>query len=202
MIFGSNVFGRPTSLGGDVPGPRTNDDRPSVRKARDRADEQTRRVGFPAGLVEEALALVPRTLRLAGREPACDLGLHGTTGYLAAGTGTWGFKGAPIFGLALAQEIATGRARPLVAPFYRAVRRGCDGAGRRLRRHPLRGAPSRIPVLDLTTGERERERESRRGSRAPAYGVGEGGESWTAPGSAEVMMSAGRRETVNGERRS
>ena len=37
--------------------------------------------------------------------------------YLAAGMGTWGFKGAPIFGLALAQEIVTGRAHPLVAPF-------------------------------------------------------------------------------------
>ncbi len=37
--------------------------------------------------------------------------------YLAAGMGTWGFKGAPIFGLALAQEVATGRVHPLVAPF-------------------------------------------------------------------------------------
>ncbi|GBC87597.1 Sarcosine oxidase subunit beta [bacterium HR12] len=36
---------------------------------------------------------------------------------LAAGMGTWGFKGAPIFGLGLAQEIATGRPHPLLAPF-------------------------------------------------------------------------------------
>jgi sarcosine oxidase subunit beta len=37
--------------------------------------------------------------------------------YLAAGMGTWGFKGAPIFGLGLAQEIATSRVHPLLAPF-------------------------------------------------------------------------------------
>jgi len=37
--------------------------------------------------------------------------------FLAAGMGTWGFKGAPIFGLCLAELIATGRVPDLVAPF-------------------------------------------------------------------------------------
>ena len=37
--------------------------------------------------------------------------------FMAGGMGTWGFKGAPIFGVAAAQEIATGRVHPLVAPF-------------------------------------------------------------------------------------
>jgi trimethylamine--corrinoid protein Co-methyltransferase len=46
-------------------------------------DLETGRVRIPPRLVEEALALAPRTLRLAGRDPACDLELDGTTGYLA-----------------------------------------------------------------------------------------------------------------------
>jgi len=37
--------------------------------------------------------------------------------YLMSGMGTWGFKGAPIFGLSLAEMIATGRTPELVAPF-------------------------------------------------------------------------------------
>jgi len=37
--------------------------------------------------------------------------------YLMTGMGTWGFKGAPIFGLAMAELIATGRTPPLIAPF-------------------------------------------------------------------------------------
>jgi sarcosine oxidase subunit beta len=37
--------------------------------------------------------------------------------YLAAGMGTWGFKGAPIFGVQVAEHIATGRAPELIAPF-------------------------------------------------------------------------------------
>lgn len=37
--------------------------------------------------------------------------------YLAAGMGTWGFKGAPIFGVQMAELIATGRTPPLIAPF-------------------------------------------------------------------------------------
>ncbi len=37
--------------------------------------------------------------------------------YLEAGMGTWGFKGAPIFGLSMAELIATGRTPELISPF-------------------------------------------------------------------------------------
>jgi sarcosine oxidase, subunit beta len=37
--------------------------------------------------------------------------------YLAAGMGTWGFKGSPIFGRTMAELIATGRTPALIAPF-------------------------------------------------------------------------------------
>jgi sarcosine oxidase subunit beta len=37
--------------------------------------------------------------------------------YLMAGMGTWGFKGAPIFGATMAETIATGRVPSLIAPF-------------------------------------------------------------------------------------
>jgi sarcosine oxidase, subunit beta len=37
--------------------------------------------------------------------------------YLAAGMGTWGFKGSPIFGATMAELVATGRTPPLIAPF-------------------------------------------------------------------------------------
>ncbi len=37
--------------------------------------------------------------------------------FLACGMGTWGFKGAPIFGVTAAETIATGRVDPLIAPF-------------------------------------------------------------------------------------
>lgn len=37
--------------------------------------------------------------------------------YLMAGMGTWGFKGAPIFGRSMAELIATGRTPELLAPF-------------------------------------------------------------------------------------
>jgi sarcosine oxidase subunit beta len=37
--------------------------------------------------------------------------------FLMAGMGTWGFKGAPIFGSTMAELIATGRTDPLIAPF-------------------------------------------------------------------------------------
>ena len=39
------------------------------------------------------------------------------TFYLVAGMGTWGFKGAPIFGRSVAEMIATVRTPPLIAPF-------------------------------------------------------------------------------------
>ena len=48
-----------------------------------RGDVETRRVTFPPGLVEERLALAPNTLALAGRDPACELHLDGTCGYLS-----------------------------------------------------------------------------------------------------------------------
>ncbi len=37
--------------------------------------------------------------------------------FMACGMGTWGFKGAPIFGVTAAETIATGRVDPLIAPF-------------------------------------------------------------------------------------
>ena len=47
------------------------------------ADAEARRVRLPRTVVEEALALPPRDLLLAGRDPACDLVLDGANGYLA-----------------------------------------------------------------------------------------------------------------------
>ncbi len=57
--------------------------------------------------------------RTTDRHPAArDAEASEVEGFtLAAGMGTWGFKGAPIFGLGLAEEIATGRPHPLLAPF-------------------------------------------------------------------------------------
>ena len=37
--------------------------------------------------------------------------------FLVAGMGTWGFKGSPIFGVTMAELIASGRTPPLIAPF-------------------------------------------------------------------------------------
>jgi sarcosine oxidase subunit beta len=37
--------------------------------------------------------------------------------FLMSGMGTWGFKGAPIFGRSMAELLATGRVDPLIAPF-------------------------------------------------------------------------------------
>jgi sarcosine oxidase subunit beta len=46
------------------------------------------------------------------------LGPTGVDGFgLMAGMGTWGFKGAPIFGATMASYIATGRVPELIAPF-------------------------------------------------------------------------------------
>jgi sarcosine oxidase subunit beta len=52
--------------------------------------------------------------------------------FLEAGMGTWGFKGAPIFGLSMAELIASGRTPELIAPFgperFRADRMVPDAA--------------------------------------------------------------------------
>jgi sarcosine oxidase, subunit beta len=46
------------------------------------------------------------------------LGPTGVEGFsVMAGMGTWGFKGAPIFGATLAEHVATGEVPPLIAPF-------------------------------------------------------------------------------------
>jgi sarcosine oxidase subunit beta len=46
------------------------------------------------------------------------LGDSGVKGFmLMSGMGTWGFKGAPIFGSSMAEVIATGRMPELIAPF-------------------------------------------------------------------------------------
>ncbi len=45
-------------------------------------DPETRRVFFPESVVRDALALAPRELLLAARDPACDLVLDGKDGYL------------------------------------------------------------------------------------------------------------------------
>ncbi len=37
--------------------------------------------------------------------------------FLMSGMGTWGFKGAPVFGRTIAELLATGRVDPLIAPF-------------------------------------------------------------------------------------
>ncbi|MGZ5290203.1 MAG: FAD-dependent oxidoreductase [Actinomycetota bacterium] len=37
--------------------------------------------------------------------------------FLMSGMGTWGFKGAPIFGKTMAEMLATGNVNPLIAPF-------------------------------------------------------------------------------------
>lgn len=55
----------------------------TLTRAGARADRDTRRVRFPPELVEAALARVPSTLLLAARDPACDLELDGSHGYLA-----------------------------------------------------------------------------------------------------------------------
>jgi sarcosine oxidase, subunit beta len=52
--------------------------------------------------------------------------------YLMAGMGTWGFKGAPVFGRTMAELVATGRTPSLIAPFgptrFRADRMVPDAA--------------------------------------------------------------------------
>ncbi len=52
--------------------------------------------------------------------------------FLMSGMGTWGFKGAPVFGKTMAEMLATGRVDPLIAPFgpdrFRADRMVPDAA--------------------------------------------------------------------------
>jgi len=48
-------------------------------------DGETGRVRFPASLVEDALRHAPRELLLAARDPACDLRVDGTAGWLSPG---------------------------------------------------------------------------------------------------------------------
>jgi trimethylamine--corrinoid protein Co-methyltransferase len=53
-----------------------------LERAGARADHDAGRVRFPREVVEAALAQVPATLLLAARDPACDLMLDGSRGYL------------------------------------------------------------------------------------------------------------------------
>lgn len=54
----------------------------ALGKAGARVDAEARRVFFPESVVRDALALAPRELLLAARDPSCDLVLDGTNGYL------------------------------------------------------------------------------------------------------------------------
>jgi sarcosine oxidase subunit beta len=61
------------------------------------------------------------------------LGPTGVDGFsVMAGMGTWGFKGAPIFGSTVAEYVSTGRMPELIAPFsldrFRADRMVPDAA--------------------------------------------------------------------------
>jgi len=51
-----------------------------------RIDAETLRVRFPRSLVEEALRLTPLELLLAARDPACDMRVDGTAGWLSTGS--------------------------------------------------------------------------------------------------------------------
>ena len=84
---------------------------------------------FVAGSAKRSIQILPfmakaRVMRQWGG--LCDmtpdsspiLGDSGVQGFtLMAGMGTWGFKGAPIFGSTMAELIATGRTPELIAPF-------------------------------------------------------------------------------------
>ena len=87
---------------------------------------------------------------------------------LMAGMGTWGFKGAPIFGTTMAELIATGPdARPDRAVRRDAVPTGPDGARRRLGRHPLTIGARRARRLPWRRRSRaRRRRRARRSHRA------------------------------------
>ena len=44
-------------------------------------------------------------------------GFRADVDHVAAGMGTWGFKGSPVFGVTMAELIAAGRTSNLIAPF-------------------------------------------------------------------------------------
>lgn len=48
-----------------------------------RVDHEAGRVRFPPAMVEEALSQVPRSFVMAARDPACDMAIDGSAGYLS-----------------------------------------------------------------------------------------------------------------------
>ena len=80
-----------------------------------RVDTEARRVRFPRSLIEEALQRSPRELLLAARDPACDLHVDGTAGWLSPGGST-----AEII------DLATGDRRPSTEADVAAVARLAD----------------------------------------------------------------------------
>jgi sarcosine oxidase subunit beta len=99
---------------------------------------------FLAGASRRTIRILPflanaRAMRQWGG--SCDMTpdsspILGPTGIedlsLIAGMGTWGFKGAPVFGATMAEHVATGRIPALIRPFglerFRADRMVPDAA--------------------------------------------------------------------------
>ena len=85
--------------------------------------------GFLAEAARRSIAILPfmakaRALRqwagLCDMSPDSSpiLGPTQVAGFgVMAGMGTWGFKGAPVFGSTMAEWVATGRVPELIAPF-------------------------------------------------------------------------------------
>ena len=73
------------------------------------------RVRFPAPMVEEAVALAPRSFLLAARDPACDLPIDGSVGYLSV-------DGTP----AHIVDLESGARRPSTAADHRDAMRLAD----------------------------------------------------------------------------
>ncbi len=57
--------------------------RAALASAGARVEHETRRVHFPAAMVEEAIARAPRSFLLAARDPTLDLPIDGSAGYLS-----------------------------------------------------------------------------------------------------------------------
>lgn len=89
--------------------------RERLTSAGNHTDADTRRVRFPASLAEDALRLAPRELLLAARDPACDLRVDGSAGWLSTGG-----KAAEIL------DVATGDRRSSTAADLAAVTRLAD----------------------------------------------------------------------------